>query len=152
MIKGNFFKLYLIVDMFVRRMIVTYEVWGTENAEYSKRLIRKAYLSQGVATKDKPLVLHSDNGTPMKAATFLATLEKLGVQSSFSRPRVSNDNPYSESLFKTMKYRPIYPKKGFKDLNEAREWLAEFVRCIITSIYIEELSFCRPTRDITGLI
>lgn len=127
MIKGSFFKLYLIVDMF-SRMIVAYEVWETENAEYSKRLIRKASLSQGIAAKDKPLVLHSDNGSPMKAATFLATLEKLGVQSSFSRPRVSNDNPYSESLFKTMKYRPIYPNKGFKDLNEAREWVAEFVR------------------------
>ncbi|WP_133618522.1 IS3 family transposase [Halanaerobium congolense] len=127
MIKGGFFKLYLIVDMF-SRMIVAYEVWETENAEYSKRLIRKASLSQGIAAKDKPLVLHSDNGSPMKAATFLATLEKLGVQSSFSRPRVSNDNPYSESLFKTMKYRPIYPNKGFKDLNEAREWVAEFVR------------------------
>lgn len=109
-------------------MIVAYEVWETENAEYSKRLIRKASLAQGIAAKDKPLVLHSDNGSPMKAATFLATLEKLGVQSSFSRPRVSNDNPYSESLFKTMKYRPIYPNKGFKDLNEAREWVAEFVR------------------------
>ena len=57
-----------------------------------------------MAVKDNPLVLHFDNGSPMKGATFLATLEKLGVQSSFSRPRVSNDNPYSESLFKTMKY------------------------------------------------
>ena len=63
----------------------------------------------------------------MKAATFLATLEKLGVTSSFSRPRVSNDNPYSESLFKTMKYRPKYPYKGFSSLFEAREWVAEFV-------------------------
>jgi putative transposase len=103
-------------------LIVAYEVWETENAEHSKRLIRKASLAQGIAAKDKPLVLHSDNESPMKAATFLATLEKLGVQSSFSRPRVSNDNPYSESLFKTMKYRPVYPNKGFKDLTEAREW------------------------------
>ena len=63
----------------------------------------------------------------MKGATFLATLEKLGVQSSFSRPRVSNDNPYSESLFKTMKYRPLYPDGGFKDINRAREWIGKFV-------------------------
>ena len=80
MIKGSFFKLYLIVDMF-SRMIVAYEVWETENAEYSKRLIRKASLAQEIAAKDKPLILHSDNGSPMKAATFLATLEKLGAVS-----------------------------------------------------------------------
>ncbi len=126
MIKGEHFKLYLVVDMF-SRMIVAHEVWNTENAENSKKLIRKAALSQEIAVKDKPLVLHSDNGSPMKGATFLATLEKLGVQSSFSRPRVSNDNPYSESLFKTMKYRPLYPDGGFKDLNKAREWVASFV-------------------------
>jgi len=126
-IKGKFFRLYMIIDMF-SRLIVAHEVWETEKAEYSQRLIRKATLSQEIATeKDKPLVLHSDNGSPMKAATFLTTLEKLGVQSSFSRPRVSNDNPYSESLFKTMKYRPVYPDKGFKDLNKAREWISEFV-------------------------
>ena len=68
-----------------------------------RNLLKKAVLSQEIAVKDKPLVLHSDNGSPMKGATLLAILEKLGVQSSFSRPRVSNDNPYSESLFKTMK-------------------------------------------------
>jgi putative transposase len=85
------------------RMIVAYEVWETESAEYSKKLIRKAFLAQGIAT------------------IFLATLEKMEIQSSFSRPRVSNDNPYSESLFKTMKYIPVYPNKGFKDLTEARE-------------------------------
>jgi len=109
------------------RLIVAHEVWETEKAEYSKRLIKKATLAQNIAKKDKPLVLHSDNGSPMRAATFMATLEKLGIQSSFSRPRVSNDNPYSESLFKTMKYRPAYPNKGFKDLTEAREWVSKFV-------------------------
>jgi len=69
MIKGGFFKLYLIVDMF-SRMIVAYEVWETENAEYSKRLIRKASLAQGIAANDKPLVLHSDNGSPMKSSAL----------------------------------------------------------------------------------
>ena len=105
-IKGKYYKLYLIIDMF-SRMIVAYEVWEDEKAEHAEYLIRKATLSQGIA--GKPLVLHSYNGSPMKAATFQATLEKLGVQSSFSRPRVSNDNPYSEALFKTMKYRPSVP-------------------------------------------
>lgn len=109
------------------RLIIAHEVWETENVQYSKRLIRKAILFQGLAAKtnDKPLVLHSDNGSPMKAATFMATLEKLGTQSSFSRPRVSNDNLYYESLFKTMKYRSVYPNKGYKDITEAREWVSK---------------------------
>jgi len=63
----------------------------------------------------------------MKAATFQATLEKLGVQSSYSKPRVSNDNLYSEALFKTMKYQPNYPLNGFKSLKEARQWAKKFV-------------------------
>ncbi|HEY5563014.1 MAG TPA: integrase core domain-containing protein, partial [Clostridiaceae bacterium] len=84
-----------------------------------------ALLAQKIA--GKPLILHSDNGSPMKAATFLATLEKLGVQSSFSRPRVSNDNPYSESLFKTMKYVPTFPNGGFASIPDARKWVTRFV-------------------------
>lgn len=123
-IKGDYYKLYLILDMF-SRLIVAYDVWETEKAQYAEQLIRRAVLAQGI--KGKPLVLHSDNGSPMKAATFQATLEKLGVQSSYSRPRVSNDNPYSESLFKTMKYQPKYPFKGFASIEEARKWVKKFV-------------------------
>jgi len=124
-VKGTYYKLYLIMDMF-SRMIVAHEVWAEETAEHAQVLIRKAVLAQGI--KNNPLVLHSDNGSPMRAATFLATLEKLGVQSSFSRPRVSNDNPYSESLFKTFKYRPQYPNKGFSSIENARLWVHQFVR------------------------
>jgi len=123
-IKGDHYKLYLILDMF-SRLIVGYEVWENETADHAQHLIRKTTLAHGIA--GKTLVLHSDNGSPMKAATFLTTLEKLGVQSSFSRPRVSNDNPYSEALFKTMKYRPKYPAKGFCSLDEARKWVAKFI-------------------------
>ena len=132
-IKGGYYKLYLILDMF-SRLIVGSEVWENETAEHAEYLIRKAALAQGIA--GKPLVLHSDNGSPMKAANFLATLEKLGVQSSFSRPRVSNDNPYSEALFKTMKYRPKYPVKGFSSLDDARKWVAKFVVGAIEEEYI----------------
>ncbi|MEQ8156461.1 MAG: IS3 family transposase [Clostridiaceae bacterium] len=123
-IKGQYFKLYLILDMF-SRFIVGYEVWETEKAEYAEILVKRALLAQKI--KGRPLVLHSDNGSPMKAATFLTTLEKLGVQSSFSRPRVSNDNPYSESLFKTMKYIPSFPGNGFATLQDARVWVKKFV-------------------------
>lgn len=123
-VKGIYFKLYLILDMF-SRLIVGAEVWETESAAYSQALVKRALLDQKIL--GRPLILHSDNGSPMKAATFLATLEKLGVQSSFSRPRVSNDNPYSESLFKTMKYVPQYPAYGFADLEGARKWVKKFV-------------------------
>ena len=73
-------------------------------------------------------MLHSDNGGPMKGATLLATLERLGIVPSFSRPRVSDDNPYSEALFRTLKGRPEYPSSAFSSLEDARGWVEGFVR------------------------
>lgn len=75
-----------------------------------------------------PRVLHSDNGAPMKGATRLATLQRLGLMPSFSRPSVSNDNPYSEALFRTLKYHPSFPAKPFEILQEARDWVWGFER------------------------
>ncbi len=147
-IKGQYYKLYLIVDMF-SRLIIGHEVWEEETAENAEHLIRKATLSQGIA--GRPLVLHSDNGSPMKAATFQATLEKLGVQSSFSRPRVSNDNPYSESLFKTMKYRPKYPSRGFESLDEARKWVDKFVKWYNYTHLHSGIGFITPYQRHYGL-
>lgn len=77
--------------------------------------------------KPKQVTLHSDNGSPMKGATMLATLQELGIMPSFSRPSVSNDNPYSEAAFRTLKYRPNYPEKPFADLQAARGWVQGFV-------------------------
>jgi len=122
-VKGVFFYLYLIMDVFSRK-IVGWEVYETESAEQASRLFRKTCLREGIAGKD--LALHSDNGSPMKGATMLATLEKLGVMPSFSRPSVSNDNPYSEALFKTLKYHPGFPDKPFDRLENARIWVAGF--------------------------
>ena len=72
--------------------------------------------------------MHSDNGSPMKGATMLATLQRLGVIASFSRPSVSDDNPFSEALFRTLKYRPEYPERAFEDIAAARTWVERFVR------------------------
>ena len=124
-VKGLFFYLYLIMDVFSRK-IVGWEVYETESADHASNLFRKTYLREGVAGRD--LVLHSDNGSPMKGATMLATLQRLGVMPSFSRPSVSDDNPYSESLFKTLKYHPGYPDKPFGSLEEARIWVIGFQR------------------------
>jgi transposase InsO family protein len=122
-IKGRYFYLYLIMDVYSRK-IVGWEVYAEESAEHAASIARKAYLREGVAGKS--LILHSDNGSPMKGATMLGTLQKLGVTPSFSRPSVSNDNAYSEALFKTLKYRPCFPEKPFDSLEEARTWIAGF--------------------------
>lgn len=122
-IKGMFFYLYLIMDVYSRK-IVGWEVLETESAEQAAQVFRKAHLREGIRAES--LVLHSDNGSPMKGATMLSTLQRLGVMPSFSRPSVSDDNPYSESLFKTLKYHPGFPDKPFDSLQEAREWVAGF--------------------------
>lgn len=122
-IKGMFFYLYLIMDVYSRK-IVGWEVFETESAEQAAQVFRKTHLREGIRAGS--LVLHSDNGSPMKGATMLSTLQWLGVMPSFSRPAVSDDNPYSEALFKTLKYHPGFPDKPFDSLQEAREWVAEF--------------------------
>ena len=122
-VKGLFFYLYLIMDVYSRK-IVGWEIFATESAEHAATVFHKAHLREGVGAQS--LVLHSDNGSPMKGATMLATLQRLGVMPSFSRPSVSNDNPYSEALFKTLKYHPGFPDKPFDSLEEARQWVAGF--------------------------
>ena len=124
-LKGRFFYLYLIMDVFSRK-IVGWEVFETESAEQAAQLFHKAHLREGIRAES--LTLHSDNGSPMKGATMLSTLQRLGVMPSFSRPSVSDDNPYSEALFKTLKYHPGFPDKPFDSLQEAREWVAGFQR------------------------
>lgn len=125
-IKGQFCYLYMFLDLFTRD-IVGWEVYETEDTERSSALVRRLTLRHGIKSTDV-LVLHSDNGSPMKGATMLETLYKLGITPSNSRPRVSNDNAYAESIFKTLKYRPNYQPKGFASLEEARMWVAGFVR------------------------
>lgn len=123
-VRGQFVYLYLIVDIY-SRMIVGAEVFEAENAANSEVVIRRALMRQGCNLR--PPILHADNGSAMKGSTLRATLEKLGVLTSWSRPRVSNDNAYSEALFRTCKYRPEYPPMGFEDLEHARAWVAHFV-------------------------
>ena len=123
-IAGQFYYLYMFMDIFSRK-IVGYEVHENECMIKSSNLIEKICEEEKIE-KDQ-VTLHSDNGGAMKGATMLATLQRLGIVPSFSRPRVSDDNPYSESLFKTVKYCPSYPDKPFKSLEEARKWVNEFV-------------------------
>ena len=94
--------------------------------ELASRLIDDICKAERVSRDE--LTLHSDNGGPMKGATMLATLQRLGVLPSFSRPSVSNDNPFSEALFKTLKYCPQYPSKPFESVADAEVWVIKFVR------------------------
>lgn len=124
MVRGRFFYLYMCLDIFSRK-IVGWTVETSEDAAYAEPMLCAAFTREGVdATK---LALHSDNGTPMKASTMLAMLRGLGVMPSFSRPRVSDDNPFSEALFRTLKYRPAYPRKPFETIEQARAWVDQFV-------------------------
>jgi len=124
-LRGAFYRLYLVLDIFSRK-IVAWEVHENESADHASVLIRKACLAEGI--HQEGLVLHADNGGPMKGATMLATLQRLGVVPSFSRPSVSDDNPYSESLFRTLKYVPAFPDKPFETIEAARKWVNGFVQ------------------------
>ena len=124
---GRWFHLYLILDLYSRK-IVGAEVHDSDDADHAVHLVRRTALAERIATMDTKPVLHGDNGSTLKATTVLAMLQWLGVKPSYSRPRVSDDNAYAESLFRTAKYRPEFPTKGFASLEEARAWAAEFVR------------------------
>jgi putative transposase len=140
-VRGVFFYLYLIMDLYSRK-IVGWEVYATESAEQAASVFDKACLREGVRAAS--LVLHSDNGSPMKGATMLATLQRWGVVPSFSRPSVSNDNPYSESLFSTLKGHPSFPDQPFADLEQARRWAQGFARWYDTEHHHSGLKFVTP--------
>jgi len=146
-ITGLFYRLYLIMDIYSRK-IVGWEIHENETAEHASLLIRKACLAQGI--REQGLVLHSDNGSPMKGATMLATLQRLGVVPSFSRPSVSNDNPYSESLFGTMKYTPAFPSKPFESLEAARDWVYDFVHWYNEEHRHSGIQFVTPAQRHSG--
>jgi transposase InsO family protein len=124
-IRGAFFYLYLVLDIYSRK-IVGWQIHSEESSALAADLMIDICQREGITRHQ--VTLHSDNGSPMKGATMLATLQELGVVPSFSRPSVSNDNPYSESVFRTLKYRPEYPEKPFSDINTAREWVEDFVQ------------------------
>ena len=140
-VKGIFIYLYMIMDVWSRK-IVAAKVFEEECMEHSSILFAQACMRHGV--KKDQLVLHADNGGPMKGSTMLATLHSLGVIPSFSRPKVSNDNPYSESLFRTMKYRPEYPSKPFSSIEEAQLWVDGFVHWYNSEHLHSSIRFVSP--------
>jgi len=146
--RGLYFYLYLFMDIFSRK-IVGWQIYETESSELAAEVMRDICERENIAPGQ--VVLHSDNGSPMKGATMLATLQALGVMPSFSRPAVSNDNPYSESLFKTMKYRPIYPRRAFESLQAARLWVSQFVQWYNHEHRHSAIRFVTPGQRHAGL-
>lgn len=146
-VRGEFYRLYMVLDIYSRK-IVGWEVHGEELAAHAAVLIDKTCRRERVI-KDQ-LVLHADNGGPMKGATMLATLQKLGVVPSFSRPSVSDDNPYSEALFRTLKYTPAWPKRPFQSLDEARQWVLTFVTWYNTEHRHSGIRFVTPQQRHEG--
>jgi transposase InsO family protein len=126
-VKGIWLYLYLVIDVWSRK-VVAWDVESSEDPKLAANLVSRACLRERITRRRKqPLILHADNGNAMRAATLEVRLEELGVLRSFSRPRVSNDNPYSESLFRTIKYRPDYPRMPFTSKEQACLWLVDFV-------------------------
>ena len=123
-VRGRYFYLYLVMDVWSRR-IVGWTVADQESASIAAGLVQRICDDDGLDPKG--LVLHSDNGKPMRGATMITTLQWLGIVPSFSRPHVSNDNPYSEALFRTLKHTPAYPHLPFAGVETARSWVARFV-------------------------
>jgi len=146
-IAGMFFFLYLVLDVYSRK-IVAHEVHGAESSQHAARLIECAVAREGVA--GGVLVLHQDNGSPMKGSTFAAKAEELGVHLSYSRPGVSDDNAYAESLFRTCKYRPTFPANGFADIDQARRYMLSFARWYNHEHKHRNLNFVSPAERHCG--
>jgi transposase InsO family protein len=140
-VRGQFFYLYLILDVWSRKIMAA-TVFSVERDQNSSLLFMDAICHHNIDPEG--LILHSDNGSPMKGSTMLATLQQLGVMPSFSRPSVSNDNPFSESLFRTLKYRPEYPSHPFASIPQAQQWVDRFVQWYNTEHRHSEIRFVTP--------
>jgi len=146
-IRGVFFYLYMVVDVWSRKVVAA-EVHATESSELAAALVRHACAREEV--EPGQLTLHSDHGGPMKGATLQVTLEVLGVVASFSRPRTSDDNAFSEALFRTVKYRPEYPSGAFESIEAARDWVTWFVRWYNTEHRHSQISYVTPEQRHSG--
>jgi putative transposase len=138
--KGAFFHLYAILDVF-SRYAVCWSVEEVESAEIAEQLFRDAIATHDVdATK---LKVHGDNGPIQRAIVIADCFSELGITKTHSRPHVSNDNAYSESLFKTAKYQPEYPWQ-FENINEARGWADAFFTHYNTNHYHSGIAMLTP--------
>ncbi len=143
-VSGIFYYAYVIIDIYSRK-IVGWEISNVETSDIAIKLFARIRQSRNLSG----VYLHSDNGSPMKGATMLVFLYSLGIVPSFSRPRVSDDNPYIESFFKTVKYTPGYPK-CFTSETHAREWFSDFVNWYNTEHRHSQIGYVTPEQRHNG--
>lgn len=147
-IKGIYFYLYVFLDIFSRK-IVGWQIYSEESAANAADMMadicRRGRVMPGQVT------LHSDNGSPMKGATMLSMLQTLGVMPSLSRPSVSNDNPFSEALFKTLKYRADFAVRPFETLAEVRAWAEPLIQWYNHEHRHSGIQFVTPAQRHAGL-
>lgn len=146
-VRGMFFYLYAVLDLYSRKL-VAWEVHASESGELAAELLERARWREKLS--GKPLVLHADNGAPQRSFTLRAKLQELGIEPSYSRPGVSDDNAFIESWFRTLKYVPAYPSAGFKDLEEARQWTHRFVNWYNGEHRHCEIGFVTPDQRHSG--
>lgn len=144
--KGIFFALYVVLDLF-SRFCVGWTIARQELASIAEALLRESCEKHGVNPGE--LTIHSDRGTQMTAKPITMLFAELGIVASLSRPRVSNDNPQSESHFKTLKYSPSYPGR-FGSLEDARSWAAAFINAYNTQHYHSGVAMLTPEAVFTG--
>jgi hypothetical protein len=123
-VKDQFYYLYMVIDIWSRRILGT-EVHEWESGELARDFFVRVCRDEGI-NKESEANLQSDNGASMRSFKLAAKMRELGISLSFSRPGVSNDNAYPESLFKTMKYHQSYPLRRFRDLLSVRDWVDGF--------------------------
>ena len=121
-VRGQFFYLYVVIDIY-SRLVVGWTIADRECELLASRLLERSYRKHGVAPGK--LTVHADRGAPMRSKSVKQLLADLAVAISYSRPRVSNDNPYSEAGFKTMKYSPDFPAR-FGSFEEAEQFCREY--------------------------
>lgn len=138
--KWNYFYLYVMLDIY-SRYVVAWMVEKKENGALGKQLIEEACNWQKITSNE--LIIHSDRGAPMKSKSVAQLLSDLEIQKSFSRPSVSNDNPFSEAQFKTLKYCPQFPGQ-FSTIEEARSFCQEFFSYYNGEHYHKGLNFLTP--------
>lgn len=149
-VAGRWFYLYLILDLYSRK-VVGWEVHAEDDSSHACHLVRRTALAEGIANTPNGLILHGDNGATLKATTVLTMLHWLGVKPSYSRPRVSDDNAFAEALFRTAKYRPEFPARGFADLDGARDWAARFVNWYNVEHRHSGIRYVSPAQRHAGL-
>lgn len=147
-IRGRHYYLYLFLDIFSRK-VVGWAVYENELSDLAADVLRDVCAREKI--QPGQVVLHSDNGNPMKGASMLAMMQELGVARSLSRPAVSNDNPFSESQFRTLKCHPTYPQAPFENLTEARTWVGQFVTWYNDEHRHSSIGFVTPSQRHAGL-